>query len=104
MSHSSQARPGTKALLPFRVLDAPFLVLEYEADAFGQPVPCTVRDTLAEAILKLMKLYWDLEASVDGLCKERDEALAAVSKVEGELKAEQRIAEGLRNQARKKEK
>lgn len=67
----SDIRPTSKTQLPFRVLDTvPIVRLEYY-QANGSPCsipvePSPFADQKGVLILKMMQLFWELEAQVDG--------------------------------------
>ncbi len=94
-------RPQPRAVLPFKIIrdvnmGQPCLILEYEAD---MPLPL-VNETRrmpfkqdvrvggwGRCVVQLMEQYWALEARVDGLVKERDEAVQARVLLEGQVKS-----------------
>lgn len=119
---------ATKTLLPFRAERRlfrekyPEIVLHYRAVAPGgvmQDMKLHVgppedepgayyRDPLGVNILRLMKLYYDLEAQLEGLVKERDQAReelqglraamhdmqSRVNRAEGQMRARKEAGKG----------
>ncbi len=109
-------RPTPRSQLPFRQLnDMGCLVLEcdvvYED---GQRAPYRLMDRLplgdaenpknalytpiGHAICCLMRMYWDLEASVDAVKRERDDAVSRAAQAEGDLKECRQQVQGMKAQ------
>ena len=123
MSEASEAikgeqRPVPRRVLPFRQIRTvsptgwPGVELEYFGDEVlplagtKQRMPFRHNEAhnrhLHAAILELMQMFWDVEATVDGLIRQRDEAVANSAMVEGELRREVKRANELEARLRKK--
>jgi hypothetical protein len=111
----------TKAMLPFRasrdtISRHPQIVLHYDAPlpsgqtqpsrlVVGPPLDDTsapyYRDPLGLNILKLMMQFWDLEARMESLEKERDNAVASSKTLQRDYDECQRQIERLKGQLKK---
>ena len=98
-------RPAVRSQLPFRLSSETrngkqVVVIEFTGELpDGRPASYRlevqepenrlierVSHPLPYRVLELMRTYWELESTVDGLMKERDELAVKVSLLEGQIK------------------
>lgn len=105
----TEERPNSKTMLPFRALRNGLNQVYIECDAVldnGQRIPFRLQtdDTkynpVGHEVLSLMRLYWDLEASVDSISKEKQDLLAQVHTLTGQLEDAKKRLQGYEAQAR----
>ena len=109
----TESRPTSRVILPFRATRSNRDGLCLTCDALlrdGQKSPHEIRigdpeaevtamyNPVGKAVWKLMTMFWDLEATIDPITKERDELRdnhkAEIDKLNSQLKAEKaRVAE-----------